>query len=65
MAHLLRDVNVSGRELDAEPGGACLSQAVGGLVVETVAGALTGELRIVFVPGKLPSRPLGGIQKES
>ena len=65
MAHLLRDVDVSGRELDAELGGACLSQAVGGLVVETVAGALTGELRIVFVPGKLPSRPLGGIQKES
>ena len=65
MAHLLGDVNVPGRKLDTELGGAGLSQAIGALVVETVAGGLTGELRIVFVPGKLPSRPLGGIQKES
>ena len=61
----MRDVNVSRRELYGELGGAGLAQTVGGLVVETVAGGLTGELRIVFVPGKLPSRPLGGSQKES
>ena len=61
----MRDVNVSRRELYGELGGAGLAQAVGGLVVETVAGALTGVFRIVLVPSKLPRRPLGGIKVES
>ena len=59
------DVDVSRRELYAELGGAAVSQAVGGLVVEAVAGGLAGVLSIVLVPSELPRRPLGGIKMES
>ena len=63
--HLLRDGDVSRRELYSQPSGAGLAQAVGGLVVETVAGALTGVGGILFGLGKLTHRPLGGIKMES
>ena len=63
--HLLRDGDVSRRELYGQPSRAGFPQAVGGLVVETVAGALTGVLRILLGHGKLTHRPLGGIKMES
>ena len=63
--HLLRDGDVSRRELYGQPSGAGLSQAVGGLVVETVAGALAGVFGILLGHGKHSHRPLGGVKMES
>ena len=46
-SHLLGHRDVGRRELDGEGGATGDPQTVGGLVVQTVAGALTGILNIV------------------